>query len=99
MSTAPVNLAQSINQSWVSIEDSSVIDCPVLPEKAPPNSLLLSELSYVGEPEVKSSNEVKKMCIVTKKKIREPLFTLKNVAMLIRLSWRKLSLPEAPPCG
>ncbi|CCB90527.1 putative uncharacterized protein [Waddlia chondrophila 2032/99] len=67
MSTAPVNLAQSINQSWVSIEDTFVLDCPVLPEKAPPNSLLLSELSYVGEPEVKSSNEVKKMCIVTKK--------------------------------
>lgn len=59
-SVMPLELA------WVTVDGDSASESVDLPEKAPPSSLHFAELVYCGEAEVKSSHDVKKMCIVTK---------------------------------
>jgi len=66
MSASPSPRAAPIDQSWIEVVGTSAADRPGLPEKAPPNSLLFSELVTIGAPDVKSANQVIKMSIVTK---------------------------------
>lgn len=65
MSASPLQQGLPVDQSWVQVGGIDTLGRPDLPEEAPPTSLLISELAYFEECEVRSSHDVKKMKIVT----------------------------------